>query len=136
MQRIRVLIADDHRDFRKVVHDFLDQLPNVSVVGEACDGDDAVEQVGRLSPDVVLMDIRMPNKNGFEATKIIKHRWPSTRVLIATFHDEMAYRIQAQEAKADGFIMKSNIKPSLKQTFATDPSVEVPLSQDKPLNNP
>jgi DNA-binding NarL/FixJ family response regulator len=118
MKRIRVLIADDHRDFRKVVHDFLDQLPNVSVVGEACDGDEAVEQVGRLSPDVVLMDIKMPHKNGFEATRIIKDRWPATRVLIATLHDDMAYRIQAQEARADGFISKSDLKPILELTFA------------------
>jgi two-component system, NarL family, response regulator DegU len=118
MERIRVLIADDHRDFRKVVHDFLNQLPNVSVVGEACDGDDAVEQVGRLNPDVVLMDIKMPHKNGFEATRIIKERWPATKVLIATLHDDMAYRMQAQEARADGFISKSDLKPSLKLTFS------------------
>ena len=121
MKRITVLIADDHRDFRKVVHEFLDQLPNVSVIGEACDGDEAVEQVGRLSPDVVLMDIKMPHKNGFEATKIIKDRWPKTRVLIATLHDDMAYKIQAQEAQADGFISKCDLKPSLRLTF--DPAV-------------
>jgi two-component system, NarL family, response regulator DegU len=124
MERIKVLIADDHRDFRKVVRDFLDQLPNVSVVGEACDGDDAVEQVGRLNPDVVLMDIKMPHKNGLEATRIIKDRWPATKVLIATLHDEMAYRIQAQEARADGFISKSELKPSLELTFG-------PMSPDK-----
>jgi two-component system, NarL family, response regulator DegU len=132
MQRIRVLIADDHSDFRRVVHDFLDQLPNVSVVGEACDGDEAVEQVGRLSPDVVLMDIRMPNKNGFEATKIIKMRWPSTRVLIATFHDDLAYRRQAQEAKADGFIVKSEIKPSLKLTFSSETPDQAFVAKTKP----
>ena len=119
MERIRVLIADDHRDFRKVVHEFLNRLPNVAVVGEACDGDEAVEQVGRLAPDVVLMDIKMPNKNGLEATRIIKDRWPTTRVLISTLNDSVVYRIQAQEAKADGFIVKSDMKPSLEQTFGS-----------------
>jgi two-component system response regulator DegU len=128
MQRIRVLIADDHCDFRKVVRDFLGQFPNVFVVGEACDGDEAVEQVGRLGPDIVLMDIRMPNKNGFEATKIIKERWPDTRVLIATLHDDVAYRLQAEEVKADGFIMKSDFKPGLQLTFASDAPVAAPLT--------
>lgn len=119
MQQIRVLIADDHRDFRKVIHDFLDRLPNVSVVGEACDGDEAVEQVEKLIPDVVLMDIKMPHMNGLEATRIIKDRWPRTKVLISTLNDDVAYRIQAQEAKADGFIVKANIKPSLEKTFGS-----------------
>ncbi len=136
MERIRVLIADDHRDFRKVVHDFLNQLPNVSVVGEACDGDDAVEQVGRLNPDVVLMDIQMPHKNGLEATKIIKDRWPTTKVLIATLNDDLTYRAQAKEAKADGFIVKSDMKPSLQQTFASSSVATTPLSPNKSNNNP
>jgi DNA-binding NarL/FixJ family response regulator len=127
MKRIRVLIADDHRDFRKVVHDFLSRLPNVFVVGEACDGDEAVEQVGKLTPDVVLMDIKMPHKNGLEATRIIKDRWPETKVLIATLNDDPAYRDQAREARADGFIVKSELKPSLEQTFA-EPSPSQPSS--------
>jgi DNA-binding NarL/FixJ family response regulator len=117
MNRIKVLIADDHQDFRKVVHDFLDRLPNVSVVGEAIDGRDAITQVEKLFPDVVLMDISMPLMSGLEATRIIKQRWPDTKVLIATNHDDPMYRSQALEARADGFILKSSMKPSLEATF-------------------
>lgn len=117
MNRIRVLIADDHKDFRKVVHDFLDRLANVSVVGEATDGNDAITKVEKLFPDVVLMDISMPLLNGLEATRIIKQRWPETKVLISTNHDDPLYRKQALEARADGFILKSSMKPSLEATF-------------------
>lgn len=134
MKRIRVLIADDHRDFRKVVHDFLERLPNVSVVGEACDGDDAVEQVGRLNPDFVLMDIQMPHRNGLEATKIIKDRWPQTKVLLATLNDNPEYRNQARNAHADGFIVKSDLKPSLERTFAPLPTDKT-FHQNKSNNN-
>jgi DNA-binding NarL/FixJ family response regulator len=117
MKSFKVLIADDHRDFRRVVHDFLDQLPNVFVVGEAVDGDDALHKVEKLFPDVVLMDISMPLMNGIEATRAIKQRWPDTKVLIATTHDDPIYRKQAIDAQADGFILKSSMKPSLEAAF-------------------
>jgi DNA-binding NarL/FixJ family response regulator len=117
MKSLKVLIADDHRDFRRVVHAFLNKLPNVSVVGEANDGSEAVEQVEKLFPDVVLMDVAMPRMNGLDATRIIKERWPATKIYIATSHDDPVYRLQAIEAKADGFILKSVLKPSLEATF-------------------
>ena len=121
MKRIKVLIADDHRDFRRVVHDFLDQLPNVSVVGEAVDGDDALHKVENLFPDFVLMDISMPLMNGIEATRVIKQRWPGIKVFITTTHDDPMYRKQALEAQADGFILKSSLKTSLEATFCFQP---------------
>ncbi len=117
MKRIKVLIVDDHRDFRRIVHEFLDRLPNVSVIGEAGDGSEAVKQVEKLFPNVVLMDISMPHMNGLEATKIIKQRWPDTKVLIATTYDDPMYRKQALEVRADGFILKGSLKPSLEATF-------------------
>jgi DNA-binding NarL/FixJ family response regulator len=117
MARIKVLIADDHRDFRRVVREFLDRIPNVSVVGEATNGGEAVAQVELLFPDFVLMDISMPQMNGLEATRIIKQRWPETKVLIATTYDDPSYRMQALEARADGYILKGSLKPSLEATF-------------------
>jgi len=126
MNPIRILIVDDQCDFRKLLHEFLDHLPNVLVIGEARDGVEAVEMAERLAPDVVLMDISMPRQNGLEATRIIKNRWPTIKVFIATMRDNPIYRLQAQKAKADGFMVKSSIKPSLEMTFGskwTAPSV-------------
>jgi DNA-binding NarL/FixJ family response regulator len=128
MNKIKVLIADDHRDFRRVVHEFLDRMPNVSVVGEAINGGEAVEKVEQLFPDFVLMDIAMPLMNGLEATRIIKQRWPETKVLIATTYDDPTYRLQALEARADGYILKGSLKPSLEATFGVH-RLETPVQK-------
>jgi DNA-binding NarL/FixJ family response regulator len=117
LDRIKILIADDQWDFRNVLHNFLDGLPNVSVVGEAMNGNDAVNKVEELLPDVVLMDISMPLINGIEATRIIKHRWPATKILVVSNFDDPNYRNQAFEAHADGFISKSTLMPSLEAMF-------------------
>jgi DNA-binding NarL/FixJ family response regulator len=117
MKHLRVVIVDDHLDFRRVVREFLNRLPNISVVGEASDGDEAIIQVEKLMPDVVLMDIAMPHKNGLEATRIIKQRWPATTVMIATMHDNPIYRVRASEVKADAFILKTSLKPALEKEF-------------------
>ena len=113
MNPVRILIADDHREFRRVVIDYLCSLPHVIVVGEADDGVDVIEKTERLDPDFVLMDITMPRRNGLEATKIIKTRWPRKKVVIATMHESPLYRTQAEEAHADGFLLKSSLRAGL-----------------------
>lgn len=117
MDAIRILIADDHRDFRKVVCEFLSRLPNIEVVGEAEDGVDVIDKMDTYDPDVILMDIAMPRRNGLEATRIIKSRWPAKKVVIATMHDADLYRTQAKAVEADGFIVKSSLRSGLLATF-------------------
>ncbi len=117
MEHFRVLVVDDHYDFRRLVLEYLRRLPNIEVVEEAADGKEAIEKAEELEPDFVLMDISMPNTNGLEATKIIKQRLPETKVLITTNYDTPVYRSQALEVKADGFILKSSLKPGLDATF-------------------
>ena len=117
MNPLRILVADDHKDFRKVVSDYLSHLPNVVVVGEADDGVDVIDKTESLDPDVVLMDITMPRRNGLEATRIIKQRWPLKKVVIATMHDSALYRTQAEQVEADGFILKSSLRSGLIATF-------------------
>jgi two-component system nitrate/nitrite response regulator NarL len=109
----KILIVDDHKEFRKIVSEYLNCLPNVIVVGEAADGIDAIEMTRMLDPDIVLMDISMPRCNGLDATRIIKAQWPWKKVVIATMHDNPFYHAEAQRARADGYILKSSLKSSL-----------------------
>lgn len=122
MEPIKVLLADDHSEFRRVIHAFLSRLPNISVVGEAQNGEEAVQKVRQLTPDVVLMDISMPRQNGLEATRIIKEQMPGVKVLITTMHDNAFYRNGAAEVHADGFLVKSSLKsdlePSIRSLFS------------------
>ena len=117
MRQIKVLIVDNQQDVRRVVLDFLNHLPNINIVGEAVNGDEAIEKAETLSPDIILMEVAIPKKNGIEATRIIKQRWPDIKVMIETTDDIPLYRIQALEAKADGFILKSSLKPGLEAAF-------------------
>lgn len=122
MDPIRVLLVDDHAEFRRVVHNFLSKLPEVKVVGEASNGEEAVAQVKKLHPDFVLMDVGMPILNGFAATKIIKKGWPGTKVLITTADDNDACRTQAKVVHADGFVPKSELKRGLEAAFGISSS--------------
>jgi two-component system response regulator NreC len=122
MHPLRVLLADDHDGFRQILISFLKTQMGVEVVGEAADGIDAVVQAERLRPDLVLMDIHMPGQNGIEATKVIKHRLPSTRVFILSMDADEFYRRNNREC-ADGFIAKSSMKDALLSVLSNEKQI-------------
>ena len=105
---IRVLIADDHGVVRKGLRLQLEQHDGIEVIGEASDGRDAVRLVGELRPDLVIMDIGMPNLNGIEATaQIVKHN-PDTGVIILSVHSDEEYLLRALTAGAKGYLLKES----------------------------
>jgi DNA-binding NarL/FixJ family response regulator len=103
----RILLADDHSSFRHMLRVFLELNPNLEVCGEAADGLEAVVRTTELHPDIVLMDLNMPNLNGIEATRRIRSVSPSTRILILTFHELSSLQEIAQNSGAQGYVLKS-----------------------------
>jgi NarL family two-component system response regulator LiaR len=106
MSKIKVLLAEDHVIVREGTREFVQREPDMEVVGEAGDGEEAVKLATKLKPDVVVMDIAMPKLNGIEATKQIKAKLPSTAVLILTAYDYDQYIFALLEAGAAGYLLK------------------------------
>ncbi|MBI4318176.1 MAG: response regulator transcription factor [Chloroflexi bacterium] len=104
---IRVVVADDHALVREGTRNILERSEDIEVVGEADDGEKAVQVVCGLSPDVALIDIAMPRLNGVEVTRRIKALSPSTAVLALSAYDDDAYVFALLEAGAAGYLMKS-----------------------------
>ena len=103
--KIRVLLVDDHTILRQGLKKLLDQ-PEIEVVGEASDGHQAIAEANRLLPDVILMDITMPDMNGIEATRQVRRQRPDMRVLVLTMHENEEYLFQVLRAGASGYILK------------------------------
>ena len=104
MGKSTVLIVDDLAHVREGLRNMLELDKGLEVVGEACNGREAVYLVGEKTPDVVLMDVRMPVMDGLEAARLIKDGWPEVRVVVLTLH--AAYQAQALAAGADCFMTK------------------------------
>ncbi len=105
--KIRILIADDHAVLREGMRNLLEKEKDFEVIGEACDGEEAVRLATDLKPDVVVMDIVMPKLSGIEATRLIRQANPSSAVLILTAYSDIRYIIGLLEAGACGYLLKS-----------------------------
>jgi DNA-binding NarL/FixJ family response regulator len=105
---VRVLVVDDQTLFRTGLTSLLADDERVEVVGQAVDGADAVKLAGKLKPDVVLMDIKMPNVDGIEATRTIMETVPGVRILILTTFETDSQVIQALKAGASGYVLKDS----------------------------
>ena len=110
MERIRVLVVDDHTLFRRGVSTLLSGRDDMEVVGEAGNGREAVERARELMPDVILMDIKMPEMDGLEATKRIKAEMPYVRIMMLTVSETDEDLFEAVKAGAQGYLLK-NVDP-------------------------
>lgn len=106
MKKIRVVLADDHVMLRSGLKLLLNGQMGIKVVGEASDGAEAISKTAELKPDVLLLDITMPNMGGIDALRIIKEKTPSVSIIILTMHENEAYLLEALRAGASGYVLK------------------------------
>lgn len=116
-EKIRILIADDHTVLRTGLRLLLEREPGFEVVAEASDGRQAIDLTEALSPDVVLLDIAMPNLNGIEAARTISAKRPKTGVVILSMHADESYLLRALKAGAKGYLLKDTGERDLIQAI-------------------
>lgn len=125
---VRVIIADDHSVVRQGLRTFLELDPDIQVVGTAANGKEAIELTRELRPNVVLMDLFMPEMNGFEATKIVRQEMPEVLVMILTSNLEAETINEAIQAGANGFLLKNLEADALCHSIKTASQHQVTLS--------
>jgi DNA-binding NarL/FixJ family response regulator len=116
---IRILLADDHTVMRSGLRLLLERQPNLQVVGEASDGRQAVDMAAAEMPDVVVMDIAMPNMNGIEATRRIVASHPAVGVVILSMHQDESYVLRSLKAGARGYLLKDSLRSDVIEAIRT-----------------
>ena len=117
MKRVRILLVDDHAMVRAGFRSLLEKMPEVEVVGEAANGREAIREVAALRPDLVLMDVVMPELNGLDATARIVAAHPSIRVILVTMNASEEYVRQGLRAGASGYLLKESTPEELAQAI-------------------
>lgn len=116
---IRVMLADDHILMREGIRQLLEFDGSIQVVDEASDGEECIEKLKSAKPDVLLLDINMPKKNGIEVLEEIKKKNIDVKVLILTVHNEIEYLVKAVDIGVDGYILKDSESVELKKAINT-----------------
>jgi len=119
MDPIRILLAEDHKIVREGTRQLLEQTPELTVIGEAADGEEAVRLAAELRPDVVVMDVRLPGLNGIKATRAIKEQNPDMPILILSAYDDDRYVFPLLDAGANGYLLKTTGGAELAQAIRT-----------------
>jgi DNA-binding NarL/FixJ family response regulator len=126
----RILIADDHALVREGMRSMLANEPDLQIVGEARDGQEALELCRRFRPELVLMDVRMPKMDGLQATRQIKELSPQTAVLMVTTYESQEYLVEAIKAGAAGYVLKEATKGQLLSIVRRVLDGETPLNEE------
>lgn len=116
---VKVIIADDHTMVREGLKQLLDIDSEIKVVGEAGDGYECLDITNKMKPDIVLLDLNMPNLGGLETLKIIKQQKMSCKVIVLTIHNEIEYLIKVLDIGCDGYVLKDSDFETLKKAIFT-----------------
>lgn len=119
MNTIRILLADDHTVVRDGLRALLEKQTDMTVIGEAADGRESVRLAEEQAPDVVVMDIAMPNMNGIEATRRILEQNPSCAVVILSMHQDESYVLRSLKAGAKGYLLKDSLRADVIDAIRT-----------------
>ena len=114
---VNILLADDHRMVREGIRCLLENVPEFNIVAEAGDGYECINMVNKTKPNIVLLDIDMPNMNGIDALRIIKEQKMLCKVIMLTRHNEIDYLMKALEIGCDGYILKESSFDTLKKAI-------------------
>ena len=106
---LKILIVDDHASFRDSLRLMFEKYDELEIVAEAEDGDDAIQKAVKYHPDMIFMDITMPNMNGFDATRKILDQFPHIKIIIVSVHSDKAYAKKALQAGAQGYLIKRTL---------------------------
>ncbi len=119
MDKIKILIADDHEIIHNGIEDILRSYSNYQIIGHAYNGKEAVEMAVELNPDVIFMDLSMPVMGGIEAIALLKEKRPEIKIIVLTQHDEKEYAIHAFKSGGNGYLIKNSKKEEIFEAIET-----------------